>query len=257
MEQKLDAPRIPVILKGIRESEDSRLCIKNWIQLFSSQPQHYSIYFLTENVSVMHYVKSIKSDVNICQTPKSIRDFLRNKVSSFEWVNNAASHLTCYQIALSTQSNYFWAIDADDMMLLGFSDFILKKLQVVEKIAESGNLDGISADIYYSIYNKHWSFGISFLRNNGNRIAQLISQNNLNEISCRLKERGLNERLISIDQHFDFLRDKEILNLRSFVIDGIYLIHPHNSVPALYKCIYRWTDGKFWDHPLDNDVVIV
>jgi hypothetical protein len=68
--------------------------------------------------------------------------------------------------------------------------------------------------------------------------------------------RGLNPEILSIDQYFDNFRHKNIMQLKSFVLDGFYLVHHNLGCPTLNGCLYKWNDKKVWEIDLDEDIKI-
>jgi len=105
--------------------------------------------------------------------------------------------------------------------------------------ATESKLDGIFADVYYTYLNKHWSFGISYLKNSLGAIATLIKESDMNLIQDSVRKRNLNPNCISIDQYFDFARATGKLKLKAFALEDTLLIRRPGIIQFL-QAKARW-----------------
>jgi len=213
------------------------------------------MFFLTENKSIADFVASKVPDIRVLSTPQQSRIFFQERVTPAGFGRVAGAHLASFQVSSRLPCKYFWTIDADDVFLIGDVPKIRQKISQVEDYVQDNDLDGMSADFYYSYLNKHWSFGIAILRNDLHQVVNLISSTPIASVKSRLQQRGLNPDCVSIDQYFDFLRDSNALKLGVFTFDGCWLVHPNNAVPSLFSHIYNWSGNKVWDLDLDADVI--
>lgn len=245
---------IPVILKGMRNTLDGHRCIKFWLEIFNDR-QKYQISFLSDNIELLNWIKSLQANVSLHTTPQESRKFFESRVSEPHWQNIAAAHIASYQIAASSKSSYYWAIDADDIMILGSEKEISQKLVQVEHYVITNKMDGMSADVYYTLLKKHWSFGVAFLKNDLDNIVHLLLNTKIEDVQIRLRNRGLDPSTISIDQYFDYYRDQNTLKLGAYALDGMYFVHPHRGHPIMNQSIYKWSNRMLWEYPLDEDVL--
>ena len=133
-----------------------------WFDKFKDQNK-YKIYLYNENVEFKFLEKysNISTIINREEIIKNIEckniaeDILNSKILNDKW--KGAAFALCIPF-FYLQEEYIWGIDSDDLKLQGNINYYLDR---VEELIKQYNLPILSSDIYFSVPNNSWSFGIT------------------------------------------------------------------------------------------------
>ena len=239
-----------VFLRFNRDSEDSRICLIKWFEIFKD----YNILLQCDIYDYQGMPSYLREyEFTIVKTWYRPLDFPFDSSS----LNQACSTLTCF---FNCFDEYFWLIDADDTKFFteDYED-LRNRLSKAEDIFIEQKLDGFSLDFYREILFDHWSFGVCLMSHDID--LTLLDKINENDWEFHTKEsRKRREVLPNIDSYFDILRKRKKLNLKSFIFDDLTFQHTlqHKSFDRdLPNGIYTWKDRKLTtmkSRDLDNKI---
>jgi hypothetical protein len=207
----------------------------------------------------------------VIPSEEKLRLRLANRLEK-KWVNAGAAHLTTFSHARKNGITHFWNIDADDTIFLQTPEAIARKLAEVEQYALANKLDCFSLDMYWT-FQKHWSFGVTFTSLCNADYLTLIDKVDNDELKELYKPQyggeadivnGMGELMPgacgNIDWYFTYLRDKGLINARSFYIEDTYFAHlkyrlDFDNIGQLVNGIYYWKDGLLWGRPIAPDCI--
>lgn len=159
------------------------------------------------------------------------------------WFEAALAHMTTFYHSRKYGYDYFWNIDADDTFICLSIDRVKEMLEKCEEYTKFQATDCLSLDMWRTIFKGlHWSFGITFTRNEKEWI-KLIEMHSLDAEFQRME---INSRS-HIDGFFTYLKSAE----SSLKIDTCYfenLVFIHDSGELIMNpvngAIYHWLCGK-------------
>ena len=169
-------------------------------------------------------------------------------ISNRNWENASYAHLTAILHGYNNY-DYFWNIDADDTRFCVSINKMYEILDVAELYAKKYEIDCFSLDMWNSeTRGKHWSFGVTFM-NSKNDYIQICTDRRKDEDYFSMDKEGNS----NIDWFFTYLRNKNILNIKSFYVDNLKFIHYSNDFfeKPVGSGLYHWQAGKLI-YPLMN-----
>lgn len=180
-----------------------------------------------------------------------------SKVVVKHWVPACVSHLTTFLIAKEKGLKYFWNIDADDTCFVHDCHDLSRAFSEVERRCQSKNLDAISLDMWNTMTNNtHWSFGVVYTKNQGDKDYFEIIERNLQKIHSAWDTDLLPDHIRNIDYFFTYLDKKGYLNLETFCIDNVAFVHYglFNDVYCPGSLLCYWSKRKlFFPFVSNND----
>lgn len=133
-----------------------------------------------------------------------------------KWWNAAFAHLTTFQHAQNNDIDCFWNIDADDVVFMHPTDKCVEMLETIQDYADKNEGDAYSLDMWRSRNaGLHWSFGVSYIKNNVDWIKLLKENHNKKSLI-----KGDN-----IDWLFTCFKENNLAKLETFCFNNAYLYH--------------------------------
>ena len=219
-------------------------CIQHWLDIVDSLNADY--YIVCDNCYLKYKVLNNccfrDTDIKfISSYGISIKKAAKNLYTG-KWEKTTHALLTPFYHTKQTGIKHFWNIDADDTTILLSAEKIATALKKITDIAVQENISAVSLDMWLSrTKGKHWSFGITFINNNVDYTKIFHENQNLDWISAY---RGYGNSF-NLDWFFTYLRDNQIINIKSFFIDNCMFIHWGDFlVNPFYSWVNIWKDGK-------------
>lgn len=238
-----------VFLKFNRIGDTEDICLSFWLELF----KEYKIYIVCDlfNVKTDKIPDNLKNitknyNVNFINSNYSLGNLFVPYLKSRKR-NMASANLTCFEY-LDTLDEFCWIIDADDTHFISPNWKLLREQFVnAEQYLKEKNLDAFSLDFYRN-YNDTWTFGVCLLKSS-------IKWEQIKSITDKdLKRFGLPGNCDSV---FDVLGRLGHLQLKNFVFNDTKFQHVYNNFKGLTDGIYYWNNGKLWNTPLKEDIIIL
>lgn len=202
-------------------------CLTKWLDVF----KHYPITILCDDGTLdeKHYFQDIRS---VRERYKVIGTKYISCPEGYGDDNILRGHTTSvFQAYLSSQTEYFWLIDADDTIFHHSNDWIRERLKRVEE--RVGDYDGLSLDFYrHTQHIQQWSLGVALLKTMPIDIFYTVPW------ADALKANP-HQVTPNIDAIMDTLRIQGRLKLESFFFDDSYFTH-------IKFHTYYWKDGCLW-----------
>ena len=212
-----------VYLKTNQSDKTSMLCLQNWVNICTKLNRNIVIVCDSYELKakIQNSIHFGKTDVSYIGSRSSkLTKLAKSLVASF-WLGAARAHLATFFHAQAHNISSFWNIDADDTFLVTSVENACSILLAVEQLAQRESIDNFSFDMHHSLFNsKHWSFGITLVRNPEKAICNLNPPNpdwaNSFRNICDL---------MNLDWYFTYLWNNNILNNGTFYVENIYLFH--------------------------------
>lgn len=168
-----------MFFKVNRASEYSLTCIKIWMDV--AEAMNSLVVIICDNPELEKQIfKNIwfkDPNYQVVTSKRSIYSSFINNIASKSWKNAACAHLTAFYYARKFGVRKFWSIDADDTMFLCENTKVVKLLNQAMDYAEKKDIDLFSLDMWKSrTYGKHWSWGVTYVRDNGTLYEQLTNE---------------------------------------------------------------------------------
>lgn len=161
------------------------------------------------------------------------------------WHNAAFAKLAIFLHSKKNNIKHFWKIDADDTEFLLKTSEIAKLLKNAEKIAEEQEIKAFSLDMHNSkLFDKYWSFGVCYIDNQIDWFS--IFEKYMNNGWKEKYEKRFKE-CMNLDWFFTYLRNENIVNIKSFYIENSFFYHHFERTSSFMKLLY-WNNG-FLEYP--------
>ena len=222
-------------------------CLQYWIN--TTNILNADFYIICDNLKlrkeVLKKICFLNKNIKFLKSKKN--NYLTNIVKLFAtpiWEKAAYAHLTTFWHAQKNGYNSFWNIDADDTMFLIPPKILAKKMVEIENYANKFEIDNFSLDMHTSkSYNRLWSFGVTYTRNEKNYFKIFEKYNSLD---WRNEECFKIDKQFNIDRYFTYLRNKNITNNKIFYFDNTYFIHfGHFFIRPDHFGIYYWANNCY------------
>lgn len=240
---KVDKLKRMFYLKINRNIDDSVICFQHWINIINNMGADYVIVCDDNNLKkkILNSVIFYNSNIKFIKSIKY--PFLKIvKKQNFDknWYNAAFAHLTCFWHAKKNDLMNFWNIDADDSLILMSANRVAEMLNMAEKYTEINELDALGLDFWaIQTKGKHWSFGITYTR---------MNKDYFNLINTKLISWKKYENFTSVhnlDWLFTYLKDENCLNLKTFYIENLYLVHFGRFIGDIGTAwVSTWRNGE-------------
>lgn len=234
-------------LKISRMADSTFECLQHWINVIDILDAEF--YIICDNINLTKEVlKNITFRNRNIKFIKSVKNKYLTKIVKMMatpiWEKAAYAHLTTFWHAQKNGYNSFWNIDADDTMFLIPPKILAKKMVEIENYANKFEIDNFSLDMHTSkSYNRLWSFGVTYTRNEKNYFKIFEKYNSLD---WRNEECFKIDKQFNIDRYFTYLRNKNITNNKIFYFDNTYFIHfGHFFIRPDHFGIYYWANNCF------------
>jgi hypothetical protein len=183
-----------------------------WLKVFDREK--YEIYIYNENIEELSdkYTKyKIVNKKDVVEKYEKLYDEIVNsKIINNKWKNAAFALAAPY---FYLEDELVWQIDADDIILEGKTNYYIDRVE-----DELKNLPVLSSDIYFSVPNNSWSFGITYA--NRKRFREIVEKAlKLNTFECGWG-RNLDHQ---IDQYFKLVERFEYISFTTpdrFIHEG-------------------------------------
>lgn len=227
------------------------MCLLSWLEIF----KNYEIILVCDLFNVSSdpvpelldtILKNTKKEIKVINTDYSLSSLFNDLIHDPRYQKAAAANITCHKH--NTTDSVFWLIDADDTAILTRNfDFVNKKFTEAENYFSNNSLDSLSLD-FYRMQNDTWSFGICLIRADldFNHIRNALTENDFVPKDTRC-----------LDICFDKLRRKNLLKLKTFIVNDLSFIHYVYKTRNLPYCLYYWSDSKLNGIPVPKDFVIL
>lgn len=258
--------RRAIYLKFHQQSFNAYACLRWWVEVARSLGGDLFVLCDLDSQKVPEDLRGY-----LLRSDEVLRAAMKSKLAE-KWINAGAAHLTCFAHAHRQGYEEFWNIDADDTMFLMEKDAVVRSLHAAEQVARAQQIDCFSLDMYQT-FQVHWSFGVTFTRRSKDYLGIVASIDPQAVVAAYppvndgqpfvRKEDGLVYRLIgyngNIDWFFTYMRDRQLINARSFYIENAYFAHVgifgYDPLGQLINGVYHWRDGKLWDRPVMADCI--
>lgn len=163
------------------------------------------------------------------------------------WRKATFAHLTTFWHAKKYGIKEFWNIDADDTMLCLKPSECAKLIEEVQDYARKNDISVFSYDMWKSrTKGKHWSFGISFIRQN----VDYFKYFRQNKDFCWIEKYKEFDNNWNLDWFFNYLKDSKNIKIESFYIDNLMFFHVGDMLfNIIGSSVYLWHDG-FVEFPI-------
>lgn len=241
----------PVVYLKINKATDMALiCFQRWIDLAHSLNTDF--YIICDKSSI---IKIIKKKIRFHDTNIRIMASAKNKLTKAItenltdkfWHNATYAHLTPFLHSKQNNQKSFWNIDADDTFILAPVKQVAEFLKRAETYAEENSIDAFSLDMHTSrMYGIHWSFGITYVRNN---VAWLNVFSSEKDGNWKKEYNKYDPNRMNLDWYMSYLRTRHIKNdvfhadNMGFIHDGSYLSNPTGSA------VWKYTNG-YIEYPI-------
>ena len=223
-------------------------CLQKWLNIVESSGCKFKI--ICDNTLLSQKIlqkniyckgKTLTKEDIICSDKETLVPLLEPYLSH-NWIPAGAAHLTTLTYAKSHNLKTFWNIDADDTSFLSNPEIIWKKMRLIEDYAENNDISCISLDMWNTLSgNAHWSFGITFIRNNIDYFDFIKDKQN---IPWKEKYPHLPNNLYNLDWFFTYLRDYKHLSLKIFYFESEFFIHwKMKAGNAYYNNVHYWKNN--------------
>lgn len=209
-------------------------CLHKWIETISNIGGRYVIVCdnpkLEEKIIANttfndDYYKFIKSD------RRTLKHIIKNICDKI-WINAGFSHLTTFTHAKANNIEEFWNIDVDDTTFFDTPENIARSLKKVMEYSKENDLDVFSYDMHTTRFNnKHWSFGITYTRNNS-KLLEIIKNAKTKEWQKKYSDLQKLFGAFNLDWYFTYLRDSNIIKAKTFDINNLYFAHWGFATPT-------------------------
>ncbi len=222
-------------------------CLHKWIETIRFMGGDYVI--VCDNPTLEYkIIKNTIFDTKENKFIKSDRKTFKsiiNNICDTTWINAGYSHLTTFSNAKKLGMEEFWNIDVDDTTFFDTPQNIARALEKVMEYSKKNNIDVFSLDMHASrFYNKHWSFGVSYTRNNS-KLFNIIKNTTTRKWREDFEELKPLFGEFNLDWYFTYLRNNKIVNAQTYNIDNLYFAHWGFATPnALTRIIQIEEDGK-------------
>ena len=212
-------------LKVNRNEAYSIRCLQHWIDIINEYKADF--YIICDNKDLkLRILKQIRfKDKNI-KFLKSIKNSQTKRIvkniATPLWEKATYAHLTPFYHSRKNNISKFWNIDADDTMFALYADKVAQILKRIALYADNNNFNAFSMDMHASrTHGKHWSFGITYTKNNINWFK--IFLNNKNTSWCNAYMHY--DYDFNLDWFFTYLRDNNLARNETYYIDNMLFIH--------------------------------
>lgn len=235
-------------------------CLRKWIEVVEAMDGHYYIICDKKPLldSIRHFMvwdspysaeaHFIKSDT------KTLKKAVKN-ICTPSWTKAGFAHLTCFTHSLKFGVEEFFNIDADDTMFFENAQNIASSLKQLMSYAQTNDIDVFSLDMHQTrFYGKHFSFGVSFIRHNLKLVDMIKGVNSKAWQKEYESLEPITANQFNLDWYFTYLRDKALINAKSYNIENVYFAHfGFATITALSKLI-QICDGKFLHFPFAYEI---
>lgn len=236
---------IPVLyLKINRSDEAAVMCMQYWLNIANFM--NADIYIICDKKEIkykllktLHFknenIKFIKSIVN------PLKKIIKT-ICSPCWEKAGYAHFTTFYHSIKNNIQNYWNIDADDTTFLCRPSISAEILQKAAKYADDNNINAFSLDMWRSrSYGKHWSFGITYQKNNIDWFK--IFQSNKD---CKWQKLYANQTTIyNVDFYFNYLREYSKLKIQNWYVENLYFLHWGDFfLHVIQSSLCNWKEGK-------------
>lgn len=170
-----------MFFKVNRISEYSLACIHRWMDI--AEAMNSLVIIICDNPElekqIFKHTWFKDPNIRVVTSKRSIYSSFISNIASKSWKNAACAHLTAFYYARQFGVSKFWSIDADDTMFLCESTKVVELLIKAMNYAENENINLFSLDMWKSrTFGKHWSWGITYVRDKDNLYEQLTQEKN-------------------------------------------------------------------------------
>lgn len=240
-----------VYLKFNKTDSVGYMCLLSWLEIFHD----YEIILVCDIFKVDSeptplfldsVLKRTNKHIEIINTDYLLSEPFNDLIHDPRYQKAAAANLTCHKH--NTTDQIYWLVDADDTMVLSRNfDFVKKKFSEAENHFISNNLDSLALD-FYRMQNDTWSFGICLMR----------STLNFDYIRDKLSDKDFVPKdTRCLDICFDKLRRKDLLKLKTFIINDLSFIHYVHKTKNLPYYLYHWNNSKLNGISVPEDFIIL
>lgn len=237
-------------LKVNRNIEDTFICLQYWINIISDINADF--YIVCDNkdlkLKILEKIQFKNSNIKFIKSKiKPFKKIVKKQKLHKKWERAAFAHLSVFLHAKENNIQNFWNIDADDALLLTEVKNAVNIIKQAEIYADNKGLNAFSFDFWATkTKGRHWSFGITYIRNNVDYF-DAINKNIIN-----WEDYKNFTSVHNIDWIFSSLKDKSILNLESFYVENLYFLHWGRFFGDMKNSyISVWNNGEMF-YPIWN-----
>lgn len=172
-----------MFFKVNRVADYSLACIHKWMDIAEAMNSLVVIICDNPELEKQIFKHTWFKDPNflVVTSKRSIYSSFINNIASKNWKNAACAHLTAFYYARKFGVKKFWSIDADDTMFLCENTKVVTLLRQAVAYADKEDIDLFSLDMWKSrTLGKHWSWGVTFVRDMGTLYELLTQEKNAN-----------------------------------------------------------------------------
>lgn len=240
---RFDALKPVFYLKINRVSDYALPCIQHWVNIIGSDA---NIVFVCDNPilkrDILKYVAFHSENFSFIPSLRRLTQPISKWIGTKFWKKATDAHLTTFIHAELNKVNCYWAIDADDTMILQSPDVVKDMLCQVETYAKKNRVDIFSLDMWRSrTKGKHWSFGVVYVNNN-QRILDYARTNASLDWTESFKKLDV---AFNLDWYVNYLSNSKRIIAKTFYFDNYYFIHWGNFLRnCIGSSICYWSKGK-------------
>ena len=242
-----------IYFKINRQADYSLSCIQHWVNAVSSDKTE--LVFVCDNknllMNVLRYIKFQNSNIRFIPSLRRQLRYCIKTISTRYWAKATFAHLTPFADANKFQVNNFWAIDADDTMLLMPPECVKDLLVSAENIAKENNIDLFSLDMWKSrTHGQHWSLGVVYIRK-AKQIFQHVQNNKNTNWMKTYKDVDVN---FNLDWFCNYLAYTGKIKISTFYPEGCHFIHWGDFIRHPTAAFISYWDSGFLYSPIMQHV---
>jgi hypothetical protein len=249
---RVNKEKLTFFLKVNRLNSATTFNLQQWLDVIAAMDGDF--YILCDNHKLKAEIlkKNFFKDTDIKFLKSRRGEF--NKIAEFQklapsWIKAAEAHLSTYWYANRFGLKEFWNIDADDSFLSAPPEKVAQLLTEAQSVARAERIDNLSFDFWHTkTEGRHWSFGATYTQNLNDTLG-ILEQSAIN-----WPEYKNYTTVYNLDWVFTHLGNKNLLNNKTFYVEGLLFYHWGEFFYDLKNCyLAYWEDGKMI-YPILNDI---
>ena len=249
---RLDALKPVFYLKINRLADYTLPCIQHWVNIIGSDA---NIVFVCDNPTLQHdvlkYIAFPSENYSFIPSLRRLTRPISKWIGTKWWKKATDAHLTTFIHAELNKVNSYWAIDADDTMILQSPEAVKAMLCQVETYAKMKRVDIFSLDMWRSrTKGQHWSLGIVYVNDNKKVLDCARANRSLDWIES-FKHLDV---AFNFDWFVNYLNNNHFISAKTFYFESYYFIHWGNFLRnCIGSSICYWSEGNIY-FPVMRDV---